>query len=65
MRDKVEFALFFIGLGLCVMGVYDHFVTVADIPSPSMTLPLEWSGWEWDAAGLASFFLCWMVFSTK
>jgi len=41
-----------LGLLLCWTGCYVHYTTVADIPAASMTLRLEWSGWEWGAVGL-------------
>lgn len=44
------------GVVLIAIGVYVHYTTIADIPAASMTLRLEWSGWEWVVPGAVLFF---------
>jgi hypothetical protein len=45
-----------VGVLLVAVGLYVHYTTIADIPAASMTLRLQWSGWEWFVPGLVLFF---------
>jgi hypothetical protein len=60
MKEIVGFVCILIGVLLIGIGVYVHWTTVIDIPAAAMTQRLEWSGWGWDAGGLASWFVSWL-----
>jgi hypothetical protein len=65
VKDTAALLCLFIGLVFCGLGCYVHYSTVADIPAAAMTLRLQWSGWEYGAAGLVFLFICWLLLESK